>query len=113
MAVLLSYIWHSSYEIWDILYDILEKRVIWVAVLPRVDQLTKVMPNFWRAVYIKKTHGKYMMASFGMETFSALVFLYEGNPPVIREILSQNWRRSCDVIVILDVVSFRSVQAKS
>ena len=25
--------------------------VIWVAVLPRVDQLTKVMPNFWRAVY--------------------------------------------------------------
>ena len=27
--------------------------VIWVAVLPRVDQLTKVMPNFWRAVYIR------------------------------------------------------------
>ena len=26
--------------------------VIWVAVLPRVDQLTKVMPNFWRAVYM-------------------------------------------------------------
>ena len=26
--------------------------VISVTVLPRVDQLTKVMPNFWRAVYI-------------------------------------------------------------
>ena len=26
--------------------------VIWVAVLPRVDQLTEAMPNFWRAVYI-------------------------------------------------------------
>ena len=25
--------------------------VIRVAVLPRVDQLTKMMPNFWRAVY--------------------------------------------------------------
>ena len=25
--------------------------VVWVAVLPRVDQLTKMMPNFWRAVY--------------------------------------------------------------
>ena len=25
--------------------------VIWVAVLSWVDQLTKVMPNFWRAVY--------------------------------------------------------------
>ena len=32
--------------------------VIWVAVLPRVDQLTKVMPNFWRAVYfIISAHG--------------------------------------------------------
>ena len=27
--------------------------VIWVAVLPRVYQLTEVMPNFWRAVYLK------------------------------------------------------------
>ena len=26
--------------------------VIWVAVISRVDQLTKVMPNFWRAVYL-------------------------------------------------------------
>ena len=26
--------------------------VIWVAILPRVDQLAKVMPNFWRAVYM-------------------------------------------------------------
>ena len=25
---------------------------IWVAVLPRVDQLKKLMPNFWRAVYM-------------------------------------------------------------
>ena len=32
--------------------DILDKMVIWVAVLPRVDQLAKVMPNFWRAVYV-------------------------------------------------------------
>ena len=29
---------------------LLKKMVIWVAILPRVDQLTKVMPNFWRAV---------------------------------------------------------------
>ena len=29
----------------------LKKMVVRVAVLPRVDQLTKVMPNFWRAVY--------------------------------------------------------------
>ena len=26
--------------------------LIWVAELPRVDQLTKAMPHFWRAVYI-------------------------------------------------------------
>ena len=32
--------------------DIFENMVIWVAVLPRVHQLTKVMPNFWRAVYV-------------------------------------------------------------
>ena len=25
---------------------------IWVAVSPQVDQLTEVMPNFWRAVYV-------------------------------------------------------------
>ena len=25
---------------------------IWVAVLPRVDQLKKLMPNFWRVVYM-------------------------------------------------------------
>ena len=31
--------------------DILENMVIRIAVLPRVDQLTKAMPNFWRAVY--------------------------------------------------------------
>ena len=29
----------------------LKKMVVRVAVLPRVDQLTKVMPNFWSAVY--------------------------------------------------------------
>ena len=42
--------------------DILENMVIWVAVLPRVDQLTKVMPNFWRAVYIRTVtqHENYM-----------------------------------------------------
>ena len=33
----------------------LKKMVIWVAVLPRVDQLTKVMPSFWKAVYIPYT----------------------------------------------------------
>ena len=26
--------------------------IIWVAVLLQVDQLAKVMPNFWRAVYV-------------------------------------------------------------
>ena len=31
-----------------------------------------------------------MMASFAMETFSALLFLYEGNPPVIREIFHKS-----------------------
>ena len=29
---------------------------IWVAVSPQVDQLTEVMPNFWRAVYVFNVH---------------------------------------------------------
>ena len=45
----ISSIYHTEFQ--NILCDILENMVIWVAVLPRVDQLTKVMPNFWRAVY--------------------------------------------------------------
>ena len=46
---------YLAFIIWNlkIFYVIfLKKMVVWVAVLPRVDQLTKVMPNFWRAVYI-------------------------------------------------------------
>ena len=48
----ISSIYHTKFE--NILCDILETMVIWVAVLPRVDQLAKVMPNFWRAVYFKQ-----------------------------------------------------------
>ena len=47
----ISRIYHTKFQ--NILCDILENMVIWVAVLPRVDQLTKVIPNFWRAVYIR------------------------------------------------------------
>ena len=46
----ISSINHTKFE--NIMCDILEKMIIWVAVLPRVDQLTKVMPNFQRAVYV-------------------------------------------------------------
>ena len=53
MAVLLSYISQLSYGILKHYCDIMENMVIWVAVLLRVAQPTKVMPNFWRAVYME------------------------------------------------------------
>ena len=38
---------------------------IWVAVSPQVDQLTEVMPNFWRAVYIWWSNWEPSICSLG------------------------------------------------
>ena len=53
------WLWYYCYHISTIHYmkfennscNILDEKDIWVAVLPRVELLTKVMPDFWRAVY--------------------------------------------------------------
>ena len=48
IMALLSSNYHAKFK--NSLCNTIEEMDIWVAVLPRVDQLTKVMPNIWRAV---------------------------------------------------------------
>ena len=64
----ISGIHHTRF--WNILCDILENMVSWVAILPRVDQLTKMMPNFWRAVYLPPPRNKEVISCWTLVSWT-------------------------------------------
>ena len=54
--------------------------VISVAVLPRVDQRTKVMPNFWRAVYLSHLQQPNWSAEYKVVLTSSLAQTWLSTP---------------------------------
>ena len=81
----------------------LKKMVIWVAILPRVHLLIKVMPNFWKAVY-KNTYVR--IFSSGLANIS--YFYHHLKAEAVRDYVNvryfdtkdpfDSWRLTCQYV---------------